>query len=266
MSSEKQIEFTKENLDTYLKEVAKEYRKQIGKNMPAEMILIGGASILVNYGFRDMTTDIDAVIQSASVMKDVIDRVGDRYDLPNGWLNQDFVRTESYSPNLSRYSEYFRTYSNVLTVRTIAAEYLIAMKLRSGRLYKNDISDIVGILAAHADRGSPITEEQIKIAVTELYGGWDSIPTSSKQILDGIFKEGEYGLLYAEVANAEEVIRNSMYSFQKQYPGALKKNNEAYISNAIARDTKSVIEELKRAKAVSERMESDHQAKDDMER
>ena len=49
MSSEKQIEFTKENIDTYLKEVAKEYRKQIGKNMPAEMILIGGASVLVNY-------------------------------------------------------------------------------------------------------------------------------------------------------------------------------------------------------------------------
>ena len=72
MSSEKQIEFTKENIDTYLKEVAKEYRKQIGKNMSAEMILIGGASVLVNYGFRDMTTDIDAVIQAASVMKDVI--------------------------------------------------------------------------------------------------------------------------------------------------------------------------------------------------
>ena len=100
MSSEKQIEFTKENIDTYLKEVAKEYRKQIGKNMPAEMILIGGASVLVNYGFRDMTTDIDAVIQAASVMKDVINRVGDRYDLPNGWLNQDFVRTESYSTKI----------------------------------------------------------------------------------------------------------------------------------------------------------------------
>ena len=63
--------------------------------MRGEMILIGGASVLVNYGFRDMTTDIDAVIQAASVMKDVINRVGDRYDLPNGWLNQDFVRTES---------------------------------------------------------------------------------------------------------------------------------------------------------------------------
>ena len=39
MSSDRPIEFTKENIDTYLKEVAKEYRKQLGKNMPAEMIL-----------------------------------------------------------------------------------------------------------------------------------------------------------------------------------------------------------------------------------
>ncbi len=124
-----ELNFTKENIDTYLKEVAKEYRKQIGKNMPAEMILIGGTSILVNYGFRDMTTDIDTVIQAAYVMKDVINRVGDRYDLTNGLLNQDFVRTEYYSPSLSRFFEYYKTYSNVLTIRTVAAEYLIAMKL-----------------------------------------------------------------------------------------------------------------------------------------
>ena len=64
MSFEKRIEFTKENIDTYLKEVAKEYRKQIGKNMPAEMILIGGASILVNYGFRDMTSDMLGILPS----------------------------------------------------------------------------------------------------------------------------------------------------------------------------------------------------------
>lgn len=49
------ISFGKENLDVYLKELAKEFRKQNGKTMPAEIILIGGASVLANYGFRDMT-------------------------------------------------------------------------------------------------------------------------------------------------------------------------------------------------------------------
>ena len=56
MSSEKTFEFTKENIDLYLNAVAKEYRKRVGKSMPAELILIGGASVLINYGFRNATT------------------------------------------------------------------------------------------------------------------------------------------------------------------------------------------------------------------
>ena len=74
--------FTKENLDTYLKELAKEFRKINGKSMPAEIVLVGGAAILTNYGFRDMTTDVDAVIHADSAMKDAINLVGDKYNLP----------------------------------------------------------------------------------------------------------------------------------------------------------------------------------------
>ena len=40
--------------------------------MPAEITLIGGASILVNYGFRASTYDVDALIQASSAMKDAI--------------------------------------------------------------------------------------------------------------------------------------------------------------------------------------------------
>jgi len=61
--------FTKENLDIYLKELAKVFRKLNGTAMPAEIILIGGASVLANYGFRDMTTDMDAIIHASSAMK-----------------------------------------------------------------------------------------------------------------------------------------------------------------------------------------------------
>ena len=72
--------FTKENLDNYLKELAKEYRKLAGKDMPAEIVLVGGAAILTNYGFRNMTTDVDAVIHAASSMKDAINKVGDKFE------------------------------------------------------------------------------------------------------------------------------------------------------------------------------------------
>ena len=66
MSSEDTNTIDKEKLDVYLKELAKEYRRMGGKAMPAELILIGGAAIIVNYGFREMTTDIDAIIHAAS--------------------------------------------------------------------------------------------------------------------------------------------------------------------------------------------------------
>ena len=68
MSSERP--FSRENLDSCLKELAKEFRRMNGTKMSAEIILIGGASILINYGFREMTYDIDAVIQASSALKE----------------------------------------------------------------------------------------------------------------------------------------------------------------------------------------------------
>ena len=111
--------FTKDNLDNYLKELAKEYRRLVGKDMPAEIVLVGGAAILTRYGFRDITTDVDAIIHAASSMKDAINKVGDKFGLPNKWLNADFMRTGSYSPRLDEVSVYYKKFSNVLTVRVI---------------------------------------------------------------------------------------------------------------------------------------------------
>lgn len=67
-------------------------------------------------------------------MKQAVNNVGDRLDLPNGWLNTDFMKTKSYSSKLREHSVYYKTFSNVLTVRTVTAEYLIAMKLMAGSL------------------------------------------------------------------------------------------------------------------------------------
>mgnify|MGYP001045267101 FL=1 len=167
--------FTKENLDYYLKELAKEFRKRNGKNMPAEIVLVGGAAILANYGFREMTYDIDAVITASSALKEAVNTVGDRLGLPNGWLNADFKNTSSYSPKLLQYSKYYRTYSNVLNIRTISSEYLVAMKLMSRRRYKKDLSDIIGILSEQERMGEPLSYQQIDCAVRNLYGGWDHI-------------------------------------------------------------------------------------------
>ena len=169
MSTENNTVFTRENLDLYLKELAKEYRKLSGKSTPAEIILIGGAAILERYGFRDMTTDVDAIIRAASSMKEAANRVRDRFDLPVGWLNADFMQTDSYTPKLIEHAVYYKTYSNVVTIRTVAAEYLIAMKLRSLRTYKHDYSDVVGIIKEQIEKKERIPIDKIQQAYQTLY-------------------------------------------------------------------------------------------------
>ncbi len=217
--------FTKDNLDLYLKELAKVFRRLNGKEMPAEIILIGGASVLANYGFRDMTYDVDAVIMASSVMKEAINQVGDIFHLPNGWMNTDFERTSSFSPKLVEFSKYYKRFSNVLTVRTISAEYLIAMKLMSGRKYKNDISDIAGILLEHEKRGNPITLEQIRLACTNLYGSFDRIPRDSVSILEDILASRSLEDLYRQLRTEEKDNMAILIDFNGNHPGEAAGDN-----------------------------------------
>ena len=250
MSSDRPIEFTKENIDTYLKEVAKEYKKQLSKNMPAEMMLIGGASVLINYGFRDMTTDIDAIIQAATAMKDVINRVGDKCHLPNGWLNQDFKNTDSYSPKLLQFSKHYKIYAKVLTVRTVAAEYLVAMKLRSGRQYKSDLSDVLGILAEHEKKGSPITLEQIQKAVSDLYGSWDALSEASRNFIMNAMNDGHFNDLYMKAVAGEKETKELLVEFEKKYPGKTKTANVDSIVGNLQKKTNraSILADLRKKK------------------
>ena len=217
--------FTKENLDYYLKELAKEFRKRNGKNMPAEIVLVGGAAILANYGFREMTYDIDAVITASSALKEAVNTVGDRLGLPNGWLNADFKNTSSYSPKLSRYSKYYRTYSNVLNIRTISSEYLIAMKLMSGRRYKKDLSDIIGILSEQERMGEPLSYQKIDCAVRNLYAGWEHISEYAIQVLKAALDSENLKELFMEQEHEEALSKQAVLQVQKYEGEKVKESN-----------------------------------------
>lgn len=225
MSSEIVNSFRKENLDSYLKELAKEYRKLGGKALPAEIVLIGGAAIIANYGFRNVTIDIDAVIHAASVMKEAINNVGDKFNLPAGWLNADFMHTLSYSPKLEQYSVYYKSFCGVLDVRTVSAEYLIAMKLCSGRKYKNDLSDIIGILHEHKKRNMPITMSQISQAVMNLYGGWEHISVDSQKFIQDVMEKDNLEVVYNNIKSEEKHSKEILTDFEQDYPGIMNGDN-----------------------------------------
>lgn len=217
--------FTKENLDQYLKELAKEFRRRNGKSMPAEIILIGGASVIINYGFREMTYDMDAIINAASSMRDAIHSVGDRFHLPNGWMNDDFMRTDSYTPKIAVFSKYYRTYSNVVTFRTVTGEYLVAMKLRSGREYKYDRSDVIGILWEQDKTGDPLTMDRIKKAVADLYGSYDVLADDVKEFIEKAIHDGGYAEIYKQVRRAEAENKENLLEYQEGKPGVITNDN-----------------------------------------
>jgi len=232
-----EVSFTKKALENYLNELAKEFRRRNHKAVSAEIILVGGASMLINYGFRDRTYDVDAIIYAESSMKDAINAVGDKYSLPNGWLNTDFRRTKSYTPRLIEVSLYYKTFSNVVSIRTVASEYLIAMKLMSGRKYKNDLSDIVGILREHQLRNATISLDQVDTAVCKLYGDWAEIPAYSKEFIDMVFLNGDYDALYLLYRNEEIESKEILLNIQEEYPGLINQDNlEDILNKARSKD------------------------------
>ena len=66
MPSEEKI--TRANAMDLIRRFAKEYRKTLGKS-PAEIIIVGGGSIMLNYKFRDATQDFDVILRAASGIK-----------------------------------------------------------------------------------------------------------------------------------------------------------------------------------------------------
>ena len=216
--------FTKDNLEGYLKELAKEFKKR-GRGTPAEMILVGGASVLINYDFRVGSYDIDATYEMQPIMKEAINAVGDRLGLPNGWVNDDFKDTLSYTPKIFQYSKYYKTFSNVLRIRTIDAEYLVAMKLVSGRQYKKDLSDIAGIVYEQQMAGKPLSYELIDKAVMDLYESWDNISDYSRNILDKILECDDLKALFVELSEDEIAAKEALLEVQKKYPKAINKDN-----------------------------------------
>ena len=230
---------TRENLDLYLKELSKEFRKRNGKTMPAEIILIGGAAVLINYGFREMTYDLDAIIDAASSMKDAISRVGDKYHLPAGWINDDFMKTDSYTPKIVHYSKYYRTFSNVVTIRTVTAEYLVAMKLKSGRQYKYDRSDVIGILWEQEKAGDPLSLERIRKAVEDLYDSYDVLSDEVKLFIEKAVQDGRYAELFARIRQAESENKESLLEYQEQKPGIITEDNVNAILTAIRKRKES---------------------------
>ena len=191
---------SKEQLDSIFKDIAKELKKKIkNKALSYELIIVGGASILLNYSFRETTVDIDCLDVQDALMNEIINIVGEKYQLPNDWINTDFIKTNSYTPKLIQYSSYYKSYANgSLVIRTIKDEYLIAMKMMAARKYKHDYSDIFGIIKENTS----LSFDKVMKAVENLYGDSSKIPSEMVAFVKSLFEPNT--ISYADIEKGEE--------------------------------------------------------------
>ena len=106
----------------------------------------------------------------------------------------------------------------VLDVRIVADQYLIAMKLKSFRPYKNDQSDIIGLL-----RDNAYTYEEIEKAAIELYGDDPGIKQEAWDFLKSYYAADE--LAYEKIRNEELTNKAILIDFEENYDNVLKEDN-----------------------------------------
>ncbi len=96
----------------------------------AQIAIAGGAALVLLFGARESTKDVDAYIVSptASVVRDAVAAVATRLELPPDWLND---AAKGYFVGLSLGVSVYD--SDSLVVRAVTTAQLLAMKLAAWR-------------------------------------------------------------------------------------------------------------------------------------
>ena len=129
---------TKESIQTYLQEINSRLAKE-GKT--GEILIAGGASMTLVFGARDATQDVDAIFTPKNDIANIAAQIADEYGLPDDWLN-DGVKG-FLEPTMQTEIVY---QMDALTVKSISADSLLAMKLTSARPDTKDLEDSIALI------------------------------------------------------------------------------------------------------------------------
>ena len=142
-------ELTDKDILNLLSEVNDKLHEQ-GKS--ASILLSGGASMSLLFSRDRVTQDVDAVLLSSdrSEFRNVVSEVGTENGLKEDWLNDAVKGYIDF--NWKR--EFIPVGLSNLTVYSVPADKLLAMKLSSGRSYSKDREDAIELMK-HLDIRSP---------------------------------------------------------------------------------------------------------------
>ena len=115
-----------------------DYLAEVGEH--GHLFVVGGAAMALAYNPDRATNDIDAIFTPYHAVVEAVEVIAGRHDLPPDWLN-DAVKTFSLNSDPHARTIYETEH---LTVVVPSPEYLLAMKVQSGRLTR-DVGDALNL-------------------------------------------------------------------------------------------------------------------------
>ena len=152
-----------------------------------EMCLYGGSALLLAYGSRESSKDIDAIMRPSEVGKRLAKAVADRLELHEEWLNDDVKRFVSDLGTFAplQIEELEAAAKRQLKITRASANYLLAMKCLACRLpmpgYPGDIEDIKFLIHKMGLR----TVDQIEEIVGRFYPR-DALTLQARSTIEGL--------------------------------------------------------------------------------
>ena len=161
---------------------------ELGKyDIVGELCLFGGTVMLLAFNARLTTKDVDGLFQPSRLIRELAQKIGERQQLPDDWLNdgvKGFVsaRHETTTGNLPQFPH--------LRVTMPVPEYLLAMKCMAARIggtsdEPSDVADI-GFLIRHLK----LSTAKDTLALVGQYYPANRIPVKTQYLVEGLFDEG----------------------------------------------------------------------------
>jgi len=119
--------FNNEKLTEYLSLLNDELRLA---GVTGEICIVGGAAMILAFGSRESTRDIDALLMAPSQIRVAAAKVAEEHNLPANWLNDG---AKGFASELPIEAKELLHYSN-LRVIAPPAQYILAMKCVAARV------------------------------------------------------------------------------------------------------------------------------------
>lgn len=156
--------------------------KLADRGQKCEILVLGGAALILEWNIRDLTQDVDALFSDGELVRSLREEIAREEGLSDEWLNdgvKGYVDTEPEDKKILYAGD-------ALSVYRPPAKYLLAMKAQAARIgaEESDKEDLK-FLIKHC--GIESADEVIDIV--EKYYPKRSIETKTKFFVESLFEE-----------------------------------------------------------------------------